>query len=134
MKHKLKKTDLKTMLRPWLRALTNPHLLVSLGIAWFITNGWAYCAVGFGWYFDIQWMLRAGTVWLGILWMPGTPEKIVTFAVAIGILRLLFPDDTRTLAMIRRKNKQLIALTKQSFSRFHSHFRKYHNKNEDDTL
>jgi hypothetical protein len=104
--------------KEWLRALTNPHLLVSCGIAWFMTNGWSYCAVGIGRYYGIGWMIKLGSVWLGILWMPGTPEKIVTFALAIGILRLLFPEDTRTLSMIRRKNKQLIAHTKLCLRRF----------------
>ena len=112
MNQKQNKPLLKERLRPWIRALTNPHLLISLGIAWFITNGWAYCAAGFGWYLDIPALLKIGSVWLGVLWMPGTPEKLFTFAIAIGILRLLFPDDTRTLAMVRRKRKQLAERTK----------------------
>lgn len=128
MDEQQQKPTFKARLRPWLRALTNPHLLISLGLAWFITNGWSYCAVGIGWYLDIGWLMKIGTVWLGMLWMPGTPEKIVTFAIAVGLLRLLFPDDTRTLAMIRRKNKQLIAVTKQRFARFRE--RHKHSDNE----
>ena len=116
--------------KEWVRALTNPHLLVSCGIAWFITNGWSYCAVGIGRYYNIGWLMKIGTIWLGMLWMPGTPEKIVTFAVAVGLLRVLFPDDTRTLAMIRRKNKQLIAVSKQRFARF----REKHKHSDDENV
>ncbi len=105
MKFRLTKAELKAKLRPWVRALTNPHLLLSLGIAWFITNGWAYCAIGIGAFLEIGWLFKAGTVWAGLLWLPGTPEKLVTFPIAIFILRRLFPDDTRTLAMIDRKWK-----------------------------
>ena len=118
MKQKHAKQNWKDKLRPWLRALTNPHLLISLVIAWFITNGWAYCAVGIGWYLDIPALLRIGTVWLGLLWVPGTPEKLLTFGLAMGILRLLFPDDTRTLAMVRSKRKALQARTKRRWQQF----------------
>ena len=124
MKQKRTKTELKEKLRPWFRALTNPHLLISLAIAWFITNGWAYCAVGIGWYLDIGWLLNTGSVWLGILWMPGTPEKIFTFAIAIGVLKLMFPEDTRTLAMVHRKRRQLIARTKLEWHKFRERFRR----------
>ena len=111
------KRDIREKLRPWLRALTNPHLLISLGIAWFLTNGWAYCAAGVGWYLDIPMLRKTGSVWLGILWMPGTPEKLFTFAIAMGILRLLFPEDTRTLAMVRRRRKQFTARTKLAWQK-----------------
>ena len=130
MKHRISRTELKEKLRPWLLALTNPHLLISLAIAWFITNGWAYCAVGIGWYLEIGWLLNIGTVWLGILWMPGTPEKLFTFAIAMGILKLLFPEDTRTLAMIHRKRKQLLERTKLEWQKFRTWLRKKHSKKE----
>lgn len=107
----------KEKLRPWLHALTNPHLLISLAIAWFITNGWAYCAVGIGWYLEQSRLLELGTIWLGILWMPGTPEKLLTFLIAIWLLRVLFPDDTRTLAMLRRKFRAFREHTRLRFRR-----------------
>lgn len=118
MKHRLNGKEFMEKLCPWIRALTNPHLLISLGIAWFITNGWAYCAAGFGWYLEIPPLLKLGTFWLGILWMPGTPEKLFTFGIAIGLLRMLFPDDTRTLAMVRRKRRQLAAHIRLGWQRF----------------
>lgn len=128
MKHKLTIADCKTKLRPWLRALTNPHLLISIGIAWFITNGWAYCAAGIGWYLGIDPLMKVGAVWLGILWAPGTPEKLFTFAIAIGILKLLFPNDTRTLAMVHRKRKALVVRTKLEFDRLRGFFQRKRKK------
>ena len=111
-----------------MRALTNPHLLISLGIAWFITNGWSYCAIGLGAFLDIKWLFHAGTVWAGLLWLPGTPEKLVTFPIAIFILRRLFPDDTRTLAMIDRKWKAAKDKAKIQYRKWKEKLRKTRNK------
>ncbi len=112
----------KRKLRSLLRALTNPHLLISLGIAWFITNGWSYVFFGVGLYLHIPWMYRIGAFWMSLLWIPGTPEKLVTFVIAIWLLKLLFPDDTRTLAMIRRKRRQVREATKLEFQRIRAKF------------
>lgn len=91
--------------REWLHALTNPRLLFCLAVGWFLTNGWAYCALGVGVYFELDWMRNAASVYLGLLWFPGTPEKLVTVGVAIGLLRLWFPEDKRTLALLKDKQK-----------------------------
>ena len=128
MKSRLTKAELKAKLRPWVRALTNPHLLISLGIAWFITNGWAYCAIGIGAFLEIGWLLKAGSVWAAMLWVPGTPEKLVTFPLAIFILRRLFPDDTRTLAMIDRKWKAAKDKAKIQYRKWKEKLRKKRNK------
>ena len=128
MKFRYTKAELKEKLRPWVRALTNPHLLISVGIAWFITNGWAYCAIGLGAFLEIGWLLKAGSVWAAMLWVPGTPEKLVTFPIAIFILRLLFPNDTRTLAMIDRKWKAAKDKTRIKYRKFKEKLRSRRNK------
>lgn len=128
MKFRFTKAELKAKLRPWVRALTNPHLLLSLGIAWFITNGWSYCAIGLGAFLEIGWLRNAGTVWAGLLWLPGTPEKLVTFPIAIFILRRLFPDDTRTLAMIDRKWKSAKDKTRIKYRKFKDRLRRRRNR------
>ncbi|MBP0967464.1 MAG: hypothetical protein J5722_07515 [Oscillospiraceae bacterium] len=128
MKFRYTKAELKEKLRPWVRALTNPHLLISVGIAWFITNGWAYCAIGLGAFLEIGWLLKAGSVWAAMLWVPGTPEKLVTLPIAIFILRLLFPDDTRTLAMINRKWKAAKDRTRIRYRKFREKLRSRRNK------
>ena len=112
----------KRKLKSLFRALTNPHLLISLGIAWFITNGWSYVFFGVGLYLHIPWMYRIGAFWMGLLWIPGTPEKLVTFIIAIWLLKVLFPDDTRTLAMIRRKRRQVKEEVKLGYQRFRAKF------------
>lgn len=124
LREKIKHLNLKERLRPWLRAVTNPHLLISLALAWFLTNGWAYCALGAGAYFDIGWLRNIGTVYIGLLWLPGTPEKLVTFALAMLLLRLFFPEDTRTLAMVRRKRRQLAEKVKLDCAAFRARLRK----------
>ena len=111
-------------IRPWIRALTNPHLLISLALAWFLTNGWAYCALGAGAYFDIGWLRRIGTLYIGLLWLPGTPEKLVTLALAMLLLRVFFPDDTRTLAAVRRKRMQLAERVRIRYASFRPRLRK----------
>ncbi len=104
-------------LNAWLRALTNPHLILCVGAAWFCTNGWAYCAAGIGYSLHIGWLLRVAMVYLGILWMPGTPEKLFTFGIAMLFLKWWFPDDERTLAAIRRKRQKLLAKCREWWER-----------------
>ena len=84
-----------------LEFIFNPHLLVCFGIAWFITNGWSYVMLGIGSLFRIKWMLGVAGAYLAMLWLPFTPEKLLTVAIAMGLLRLLFPDDRRTLAVLK---------------------------------
>ena len=115
-------------LKSWVRALTNPHLLICFALAWFITNGWAYAAAGIGYFAGIDWMRNIGMVYLGILWMPGTPEKLFTFAIAIFLLKHILPDDERTLSMLIRKRKQVVKKVKEDIAgmkmRIRSFFRR----------
>ena len=79
----------------------NPHLLLCFGIAWFITNGWSYVMLGVGSLFRIKWMLGVSGAYLAALWLPFTPEKLLTLAIAMALLRLIFPDDRKTLAVLK---------------------------------
>lgn len=82
--------------------ILNPHYLLCYGIAWLITNGWAYVFTVAGSMFDIGWMLAVGSGYLALIWLPLTPEKLITLAIAILLLRRLFPNDQKTLAVLRR--------------------------------
>ena len=104
---KLKKGWLKRQLWALLQFVINPHFLVCFGVAWMITNGWAYVFVGLGWFFDIAWMLAVGGAYLTFLWLPVSPEKIVTVAIAMLLLRWLFPKDEKTLGLLRRLHETL---------------------------
>ena len=82
--------------------LLNPRLLLCLEMAWMITNGWSYILMAVGTYFEIPWMMAVAGAYLAFLWLPVSPEKIVTFAIAIALLRWLFPNDQKTLAVLKR--------------------------------
>ena len=89
--------------------LLNPRLLICFIVAWFITNGWSYLFLWLGIYFDIGWMSYVGGAYLSFLWMPFTPEKILTVIIAFGILRLVFPSDEKTLAILKEEFSRLRA-------------------------
>lgn len=92
LKHNLKKT---------LQFIANPRLLLCLAIAWLITNGWSYILFSIGTYYEINWMVAVSGAYLAFLWLPISPEKLVTCAIAIALLRWLFPGDQKTLAVLR---------------------------------
>ena len=98
MKRLLKK--LLHILRRVLAFLLNPRLLLCFGIAWMITNGWCYLFLTLGAILNIPWMAAVGGAYAALLWLPFTPEKIITIPLAIFFLRLLFPHDKATLAVL----------------------------------
>ena len=91
----------KAAVKKALEFIFNPHLLLCFGIAWFITNGWSYVMFGIGTLFRIKWMIGVAGAYLTALWLPLTPEKLITVAIAMGLLRLLFPRDRKTLAVLK---------------------------------
>ncbi len=84
------------------RFITNPRLLLCVGIAWMITNGWSYVLMAVGTWLKITWMQAVAGAYLAFLWLPVSPEKLVTFAIAILLLKKLFPNDEKTLAVLKR--------------------------------
>ena len=92
LRHNIKKT---------LAFIANPRLLLCLMIGWLITNGWSYILFGIGSYYEINWMVAVSGAYLAFLWLPISPEKLVTIAIALALLRWLFPGDTKTLAVLR---------------------------------
>lgn len=100
------KETFKDKLKKVMKFIFNPRLLLCVAIAWMITNGWSYVMLGIGTFFGIHWMTAVAGAYLTALWFPFTPEKIVTFAIAIFLLRVLFPKDEKTLKyLIDLKNK-----------------------------
>ena len=97
-----KKKKIKLMIWRILQFLANPRFLLCFGLAWLITNGWCYILFGIGTYFEIGWMAAVAGAYLAFLWLPISPEKIVTVALAMGLLRLLFPNDQKTLAVLKK--------------------------------
>ena len=107
MRRACTREGLREMARRWARFLLNPRLLLCLVIAWMITNGWSYVMFGLGMLMKIHWMRVVGGAYMSFLWLPFTPEKLVTVMLAIGLMRLLYPRDRRTLGVLRRKLKQI---------------------------
>lgn len=94
--------------------LLNPRFLLCFGLAWMITNGWCYIFIGVGAFYDIEWMFYVGTTYLAFLWLPITPEKIITIPMSIALLKLFFPKDQKTLAVLQNMyQKAKEALKKQ---------------------
>ncbi len=93
---------MRNKLKKIVQFILNPRLLLCVFIAWIITNGWSYILLGIGTYYKIEWMMAVAGAYLAFLWLPVSPEKVVTFAIAIALLRWLFPNDQKTLAVLRR--------------------------------
>lgn len=83
------------------------HLLLCLLIAWMITNGWAYVCLGLGLAFDWAWAKGIGTAYLAFLWMPWTPEKLITIPIAIFLQHLIFPQDRAIGRWLKMKLKEI---------------------------
>lgn len=104
---------LKPKLKKLVQFLLNPRLLICIAVAWLITNGWSYIMFAFGTFFEVGWMIAVSSAYLAFLWLPISPEKIVTFAIAIALLRFLFPKDEKTLAVLRNMYQKAKAAIKR---------------------
>lgn len=98
---------LASKLKKLYRFLLNPRFLLCFGIAWMITNGWSYVMMGFGAFLDVKWMMAVAGAYLAFLWLPISPEKIVTVTISMLLLRWLFPNDQNTLAVLRNMYNSL---------------------------
>ena len=107
------KEKIKSLMRQFLQFSLNPRLWLCLGIAWVITNGWAYIVLGIGTYNKISWMIALSSGYLALLWFPFTPEKIITVSIAMILLKFLFPNDEKTLKIL----KQLYSKAKNAIKR-----------------
>ena len=101
LKDNLTGEKLKQNLKKTLQFIANPRLILCFMIGWLITNGWSYIMFGFGTYYEIEWMIAVSGAYLAFLWLPISPEKLVTIAIALALLRWLFPHDQKTLAVLR---------------------------------
>ncbi len=92
---------MKEKLKKILLFVSNPRLLFCILLAWMITNGWSYVMFALGTYFEVAWMIGVSGAYLAFLWLPISPEKVVTIAIAIALLRFFFPNDQKTLAVLK---------------------------------
>ena len=101
------KQKIKDFLKKAMLFLLNPRLLLCFGMGWMITNGWSYLLLGFGTLLRVNWMVAVATAYLAFLWFPFTPEKIVTITIAMWLMKVLFPNDTKTLGVLREMYAKL---------------------------
>jgi len=94
--------------------LFNPRFLLCFGLGWLITNGWSYILLGIGTLFKINWMITVATAYLAFLWLPISPEKLFTVIIAMFLLKKLFPNDEKTLGILRELHAKLKAKHVQS--------------------
>ena len=97
----MSKDKLKHSLMKALRFVANPRFLLCFGLAWIITNGWSYVMLAAGTYFGIGWMKAVAGAYMAFLWFPFSPEKVATFAIAMALLRWWFPQDEKTLKVLK---------------------------------
>ena len=84
------KESWKKKLKFWGRLILNWRFLVCFLIAWMITNGWSYLLLGLGLLFRNAWMTGVASAYLAFLWLPISPEKLVTFSICFFLVRRLF--------------------------------------------
>lgn len=68
---------------------------VSFLLAWSITNGWCYIFIILGTWLKIKWMRITGWTYLAFLWLPTTPEKLITVPLSVAIKKILFKKSKK---------------------------------------
>ena len=108
---------LKEKIKYWVKTVVefilNPRLLLCFGLAWIITNGWAYIVMGLGLLIENEWLIGISGGYLAALWIPFTPEKIITVIIAIFLLKLIFPNDKKTLEKLHNMKEKAKAEIKK---------------------
>ena len=98
---KITKEKIKYYVKKVIQFILNPRFLVCFGVAWMITNGWSYVLFAVGTLLEIEWMIIVSSAYLAFLWLPISPEKLVTLAISIVFLKFLFPNDKKTLGVLQ---------------------------------
>lgn len=94
----VRKNSLWQRIKRLLILLLNWRFLICFGLAWMITNGWSYVLFALGTLTGSAWMLAVSGAYLAFLWLPISPEKVVTCAIALILVRLLFPKHQKALS------------------------------------
>lgn len=91
-------TKIKTYISPFL----NWRILVIYVPIWFLMSGWTYLFIYLGTRHHVGWMLAAGTFWATVLWLPFTPEKLITIPLTLFIyVKWVGHSDPKLEAMVK---------------------------------
>jgi hypothetical protein len=96
------KEKIKVLFKKIVQFFLNPKLLLCFGIGWMITNGWSYILFGLGTWLGNEWMIGISSAYLTLLWLPVSPEKLITLTIAIWLMKILFPNDKKTLGTLHQ--------------------------------
>ena len=104
---------IKTYISPFL----NWRILIIYLPIWFIMSGWTYLFIYLGTSHHVGWMLAAGTFWATILWLPFTPEKLITIPLTLLIyVKWVGHGDPKLEAMVAEARRDW-ETTKRWFKR-----------------
>ena len=106
-------TKIKTYISPFL----NWRILVIYLPIWFIMSGWTYLFIYLGTRHHVGWMLAAGTFWATVLWLPFTPEKLITVPLTLYLYVKLFGSGNEKLERMLVEARRDWEATKRWFRR-----------------
>ena len=101
-------TKIKTYISPFL----DWRILIIYLPIWFLMSGWTYLFIYLGTHYQVSWMLASGTLWATILWLPITPEKLLTIPLTLFIYIKLFGRRNNKLELMLSEARQDWANTK----------------------
>ena len=107
---------IKTYISPFL----NWRILLIYVPIWFLMSGWTYLFIYLGTRHHINWMLAAGSFWATLLWLPITPEKLITIPLTLVIYVKWRGHSDEKLEHMLAEAKQDWNNTKQWFKRNYS--------------
>ena len=111
---------IKTYISPFL----NWRILIIYIPIWFLMSGWTYLFICLGTRFHISWMLAAGTFWATLLWLPITPEKLLTIPLTLWIyIRWINKEDT-----VSNQLQNMLAEAHRDWANTKMWFRRNYNK------
>ncbi len=84
------------------------HLLWVLFLSWMITNGWSYLLLAISACMKWETGRRIALFYMGILWLPFTPEKILTISIAVFLLNCLYPNELELYKKLLEVKKRLV--------------------------
>ena len=119
---------IKTYISPFL----NWRILLIYVPIWFIMSGWTYLFIFLGTKYKIGWMLASGTFWPTILWLPITPEKLITIPLTLLIyVKWRGHSDERLEAMVveargdwQKTKTHLVAIYRNTKTWFNKNYNK----------
>lgn len=100
---------MKRILETAARYLLHPHFLICFLLGWMVTNGWAYLGLLVGRVLSLNGLTSISAAYLAFLWLPFTPEKILTFSLALLFLKRLFPEDHKVREILEELKKKQVS-------------------------